>query len=576
MTALDALRAGLRTLGSHPAGIMPYYMLAIGATVIARTPLMLGGGLVLLVLRLQGRLEPVVRMLDELDPTLEEGTLTQTQQAALAELITPTGVLVVLLATLTSVVLYVLCRSAASAGTIHALFAPLDGRDPLSAGAAGISRDWTSFVAIGVARFVVYLVGAVALVLGLGLSATGIGLVVGLPLVLASVAGLLFGHLLLAFAGQAVVVSDRRALGAIADSARFPVRAPTAFVLYVVVGLCAVIGLGIAAPLMAVAGVSRIAALVLALGLALALDAAKTGLYAGESARIGGPGLESRPERRSNRTDRVADGGRPDDDPDQRDITIDESGNTTDEGGNTIDRSDDTIDRSNGTIEQRRIEADETGMEAVADESEVARERPRSVPSRLLAGQRRGLGALAAFLRAHPLANIGGMALFLIGTGLGWLLTRPYGTRLSGPENVAGVFGEFAVGPFVNIAANNWYVAIGQGFGGLAFGVPAIVNLLFNGVLVGGLAGIFETVVFLALVAPHGIVEVPALAISGGVGLYLGGVGYQWARGRIDAAAVGHHLQQATWVLVGLLPLFVLAAFVEAFLTPWIAAVVLG
>lgn len=504
----------------HPAAIFPYYLLATGATMIARTPLTLGVGLAVVILRLRGRVEPVVRMLDEIDP--ETGTLTPAQQDAIAGLVTPGVAVVVLLALLATVLLYVICRGAASAGTIHAVFAPLDDRDPLVAGTSGIRRDWLPFVAISAARSTVYLLGGLGVVLGIGLSATVIGLVIGIPLVLFSLAVLLCGHLLLAFAGQAVAVDGRRTTGALADSVRFPVRAPMAFLLYVAVGVVVVVGFVITVTLMEVAGTPRVAGLLTALAIAPAIDAVKTGLYAGEVGAI-------RSSQQGPPTDRHVE--------------------------SPVPRADD---------------------EPAADGSGASADGRFGIASRLLAGQRHGLAALATFVRTYPLANLAGLVLFLGGAGLGWLLTGPYGTRLDAPADVAGVFGSFTIGPFVNIAANNWQVAAGQGFGGIAVGAPTIANLLFNGVLVGGLAGVFEPRAFLALVAPHGIVEVPALAISGGVGLHLGAVGYQWVRGRIDDAAVGRTLQRAAWVLVGLLPVFVLAAFVEAFLTPRIAAMVLG
>ena len=560
MTTFDALRAGLRTLSSYPAAIAPYYLLSVGATMISRTPLTIGIGLAVIVLRAQGRIEPVVQVFERLEPAAGARSLTQAQQETLMGLITPTVVVVTVLSALATAVLYVLCRGVASAGTIHAVFAPLDDRKALSAGAVGISRDWRSFVAIAIARAIVYVGAGVGLTLGIGLSATGIGIIVGLPLVLVSVAGLLVGHLLLAFAGQAVVVGGESALDAIGDSVRFPLRAPTAFVLYVSLALTATIVLVIVALLAQFVGVSRVVGLLVALVIGPVLDAAKTGLYAGDTGVLeaGSRGSSGAPSGHSNP---ATDGGQPNEGDDDTSDHEDEQTSHRDE--QTDHEDDSAIDVGQARPAEGTQKMHDDGL-------------ARRVSSRLLAGQRRGLAAVARFLRTNPLANLAGLGLFLLGTGLGWLLTGPYGVRLDAPREVAGVFGEFAVGPFVNIAANNWQVAVGQGFGGVAFGVPTVENLLFNGVLVGGLAGLFDRTVFLALVAPHGIVEIPALAVSGGVGLYLGGVGYRWVRGRIDAPTVGDRLQRATWVLVGLLPVFVLAGFIEAFLTPRIAMLVLG
>jgi uncharacterized membrane protein SpoIIM required for sporulation len=187
-----------------------------------------------------------------------------------------------------------------------------------------------------------------------------------------------------------------------------------------------------------------------------------------------------------------------------------------------------------------------------------------------------GLRSLGAFVRDHPLANLGSAVVFGGGVAGGWAATARYDTSLPIREGVGEVFGAFPVGTFVNLAANNWLVAADTAYSGIAVGVPAVVNLGFNGVLVGALGGVFDPVAFAALVAPHGVVEVPALVFGGGLGLWLGGVGYRAARGRTTADGVAAAVRRAYRVLLGLVPLFVVAAFVEAFLTPAVASFVLG
>ncbi|QCJ46842.1 stage II sporulation protein M [Haloprofundus sp. MHR1] len=195
---------------------------------------------------------------------------------------------------------------------------------------------------------------------------------------------------------------------------------------------------------------------------------------------------------------------------------------------------------------------------------------------RVAASTRDGVGALGRFVVDHPGWNLVS-TLVLAGSILaGYAATSGYGVRIGASGDVAGVFGVFPVGTFVNIAANNWLVAAGSAYGGLALGVPAAVSLAFNGVLIGALAGIFELVPFLALVAPHGVVELPGLVVAGALGLHLGVVGWRAYRGRDGAATVAEALRYAFRVLVGLAVVFVVASFVEAFLTPRIAAFVLG
>ncbi|MFC7135767.1 stage II sporulation protein M [Halobaculum litoreum] len=128
--------------------------------------------------------------------------------------------------------------------------------------------------------------------------------------------------------------------------------------------------------------------------------------------------------------------------------------------------------------------------------------------------------------------------MLVAGIAVGYATTAPYGVTAEGPADVAGVFGAVAVGPFVTIAANNWVVSAGLAYGGLAFGLPAVSGLAFNGVLVGALAGVFDRTAFLALVAPHGVLELPVIAVAGGLGLHLGGVGWRAVRGETDAERV--------------------------------------
>lgn len=199
-----------------------------------------------------------------------------------------------------------------------------------------------------------------------------------------------------------------------------------------------------------------------------------------------------------------------------------------------------------------------------------------SVRRRATTALRGGLRELRRFLRVHPVANAAGAGVLAVGAVLGWLLVAPYRLGLSPPGDVGGVFGAVPVAPFLNIAANNWLIAAGTGYGGLALGVPAATALLLNGALVGAVAAAFEPAAFVALVGPHGVVELPAIAVAGGLGLHLGRVGWGALRGRRSADEVGRALGVALRVLVGLAAVLVLASAVETVVTPRVAAAVLG
>lgn len=518
MTALDALQTGLRTLVREPAAVGTHYLLAVGVTFAARTPILLGLGAALALLQAQGRIAPVVRQLDQVNWQANSPTIPPELQEAIRDLVTPGTVLIALLSILATVVLLVVARGIASAATLDALAAGVEDRDPLLGGTAGIGGDWLSFVALGIVRGIVW-VGTAGLAFGaLALMATGIGLVVGLPLLLLTLVGALVMTLLLAFVGPAIAVDDVGLVSALGRSLRFPVRRPVAFVLYALVAIAAFVTATVCVVLFNVLGIPRMSALLILLGVNPVVDAVKIGLYAERGMK----------EKRSEREWKFP-------------------------------------------VEESSDRAGAEGDEATAESTST-----QSIRSRLAGGLRRGRHELAGFVRERPLLNLAGVATLLVGVGLGWLLTAPYATQLPVPTDVRGVFGAVPVAAFVNIAANNWLVAVAQGFGGVGLGVPTVANLLFNGVLIGGLAGVFDPTAFVALVVPHGVIEVPALGIAGGLGYHLGGVSYRALRGQIGAEAVGEELQRAAWVVVGLVPLFVLAAFVEAFLTPLIAAMVLG
>lgn len=213
---------------------------------------------------------------------------------------------------------------------------------------------------------------------------------------------------------------------------------------------------------------------------------------------------------------------------------------------------------------------------ALYAERELAERETPGVGDRLRGAFVGGLRELGAFVREHPVANAASAAIFAVAIAAGWVTTASLDVRLPVEGEVSNVFGTFPVGTFVNLAVNNWLVAADAAYSGVAVGIPTVTSLALNGVLVGALGGVFDPVSFVALVAPHGVVEIPALVLGGGLGLWLGGVGFRAVRGRTGATGVAAALRRTYRVLLGLVPLFVVAAFIEAFLTPFVASLVVG
>ncbi len=126
---------------------------------------------------------------------------------------------------------------------------------------------------------------------------------------------------------------------------------------------------------------------------------------------------------------------------------------------------------------------------------------------------------------------------------------------------------------FLKIFLNNLVACLALFLGGATFGVVSLLVIASNGLVLGG---IFETIrsekgigFLLAGTLPHGVLEIPAVLVSAGLGLLLAdALGRELLRGEGDAAAeaLGYGRLFVRYVI----PFVVLAAAVEAFITPQI------
>jgi uncharacterized membrane protein SpoIIM required for sporulation len=121
------------------------------------------------------------------------------------------------------------------------------------------------------------------------------------------------------------------------------------------------------------------------------------------------------------------------------------------------------------------------------------------------------------------------------------------------------------------ILTNNIQVSFLAFAGGILAGVGTALVLLYNGALLGGVAGLTVAAgrqgPFLELVVPHGVLELSVIAVSGAAGMTVG-----WAlvdpgcRSRRVALAAG--ARKGAEIVLGTMPWFVLAGLVEGFVTP--------
>ena len=126
------------------------------------------------------------------------------------------------------------------------------------------------------------------------------------------------------------------------------------------------------------------------------------------------------------------------------------------------------------------------------------------------------------------------------------------------------------LGGFLNLAANNWSVAVAQSYAGFVFGFATLVSLLFNGAAIGFVAATETNLIeLIAFVVPHGVIEIPSLLISGALGIHLGLVAVRYARGGLTVEDITGEVERAYNVLIGLLLLFVVAGLIEGFFSPY-------
>jgi uncharacterized membrane protein SpoIIM required for sporulation len=121
------------------------------------------------------------------------------------------------------------------------------------------------------------------------------------------------------------------------------------------------------------------------------------------------------------------------------------------------------------------------------------------------------------------------------------------------------------------IMTNNIGVAFRAFAGGITFGIYTLYILALNGLFLGVIAGAAQRFDFAAnlwgFVAAHGAIELSVIFIAGGAGLQLG-----WAILRpgllTRRAALVVAARRALLLILGCVPLLILAGLIEAFISP--------
>ena len=131
----------------------------------------------------------------------------------------------------------------------------------------------------------------------------------------------------------------------------------------------------------------------------------------------------------------------------------------------------------------------------------------------------------------------------------------------------SGPAGEFAT----QITLNNIMVGFIAFAGGILLGVGTLVSMASQGYQFGQVNGWFlavgESGYFWGTIAPHGLLELTAIMIAGGAGFRLG-----WAivdpGERTRGEALAEEGRRSVVVILGCAAMFVVAAIIEAYVTP--------
>lgn len=164
-----------------------------------------------------------------------------------------------------------------------------------------------------------------------------------------------------------------------------------------------------------------------------------------------------------------------------------------------------------------------------------------------------------------------------------WMVTNPDVMHAVGtPEEMAryvehdfaNYYVENPAGSFAaQVWTNNAWVAAQAIIFGVAFGLPTLFVLATNGVNLGFAAGMMighgRGEQFFGLILPHGLLEMTAVFVAGGVGLKLG-----WtiiAPGdRTRMRALGEEARAAIAVVLGLVVVLFVSGLIEGFVTGWV------
>lgn len=592
MNLADASSIATRTYIAKLRELLPFYFLMLGVPALGATVASLSLPIIGYVLSRAGVLIELREILQQNAPIeldsqpsnnspLQQQSSTPFDGEAIRQALTDVGPAfggIVLLFAGAAVLLTLFAFAAVGAGRLHSVYGAFTGGSPVREGTTGVFSETGTLVALYVLEVVLHLL--VPALLGSGLVILGAApLSVSALLILLGLVGAPVLHIFCAFTRSAAVVDGTGPFAAAGSASSF-VRSQFVLVLgYSVVAVVAVVGLSVLSLLFSALQAPRIMTLIFAFAFFPFFDIFRTLLYAqaGSDARV--------TTAATNSTDSVS-GSSPTGSAPWGATAGQEPNRDTGNETKTPHRSSrDELagtrfsDSSSGPSGQHSRDIQDESPSVFGPEETISSTDNNKivVPARPLASKltrlggsiRTGWDELVSFTGGNIGLVLLSTGLFVLAVAAGWLGTEPIGGlfEASIERRVADIF---PPGTALNFFGNNWAVGIRQATAGFAFGVPTLVSLVQNGVLIGALLR-FEVapVVLVAFLIPHGLIELPALWLSGALGLHLGRVGTAVAFGQFDHETLADEIDFATDVLIGLGVLFAIAAVIEGFISPY-------
>ncbi len=193
----------------------------------------------------------------------------------------------------------------------------------------------------------------------------------------------------------------------------------------------------------------------------------------------------------------------------------------------------------------------------------------KSLLREFLKNMKDGLVTIKSFIYTGGKYILASISIFTLSFVLGFLIGPGENARkflnliLDNP-----VFEELPVILTTDIFFHNWYIASYTVFSAIFTPLAPIVIAIINGYIIGLVASIVEHNLFIASVLPHGIIEIPGFIISVAAGLELS-ITYLTSKERFI-----EEVDKFSYIILGLIPIFFVAAIIETFVTPFIMKLV--